>query len=239
MGTLPSLTLLDEVGSTNDEALALGRCGAAHGTAVAARSQTAGRGRRGHAWASPPGNLYLSIVLRPRVSPTRLAGLAGACGLGALHVSNEALLKWPNDLYARGRKLAGVLVEAARDDSGEPFAVCGVGVNVARAPRGLDAVSLAELGCAPSLPYLAETLRGGIVSQVDAWAAAAGDRPLDGIRDAYLARLAWLGETVRVLAARDGEELARGVFETVDAWGRAVVDGVPYPSERASLRPLG
>ena len=219
MGTLPSLTLLDEVGSTNDEALALGRGGAAHGMAVAARSQTAGRGRRGHAWASPPGNLYLSIVLRPRVSPTRLAGLAGACGLGAL--------------------LAGVLVEAARDDSGEPFAVCGVGVNVARAPRGLDAVSLAELGCAPSLPYLAETLREGVVSQVDAWAAAAGDRPLDGIRDAYLARLAWLGETVRVLAARDGEELARGAFETVDAWGRAVVDGVPYPSERASLRPLG
>lgn len=239
MGTLPSLTLLDEVGSTNDEALALGRDGAAHGMAVAARSQTAGRGRRGHAWASPPGNLYLSIVLRPCVSPTRLAGLAGACGLGALHVSDEALLKWPNDLYARGRKLAGVLVEAARDDSGEPFAVCGVGVNVARAPRGLDAVSLAELGCAPSLPYLAETLREGVVSQVDAWAAAAGDRPLDGIRDAYLARLAWLGETVRVLAARDGEELARGVFETVDAWGRAVVDGVFYPSERASLRPLG
>ena len=55
MGALPSLMMLDEVGSTNDEALALGRAGAPHGAAVAARSQTAGRGRRGHAWASPPG----------------------------------------------------------------------------------------------------------------------------------------------------------------------------------------
>ena len=239
MGALPSLMMLDEVGSTNDEALALGRAGAPHGAAVAARSQTAGRGRRGHAWASPPGNLYLSVVLRPRLAPTRLAGLAGACGLGVLRIADEALLKWPNDVYARGRKLAGVLVEAARDDAGELFAVCGVGVNVARAPRGLDAISLAELGGAPPLPSLAEALREGVVSLVDAWAAAEGDRPLDGIRDAYLARLAWLGETVRVLAARDGEDLARGVFETVDAWGRAVVDGVPYPSERAALRPLG
>ena len=224
MGALPSLMMLDEVGSTNDEALALGRAGAPHGAAVAARSQTAGRGRRGHAWASPPGNLYLSVVLRPRLAPTRLAGLAGACGLGVLRIADEALLKWPNDVYARGRKLAGVLVEAARDDAGELFAVCGVGVNVARAPRGLDAISLAELGGAPPLPSLAEALREGVVS-------------LDGIRDAYLARLAWLGETVRVLAAEDGAELARGAFETVDAWGRAVVGRVPDPKELASQRP--
>lgn len=114
MGERRRLVMLDEVGSTNDEALALGRSGAPHGTAVAARNQTAGRGRRGHVWESPRGNLYLSVVLRPAVGPARLPGLAAACGLGALSVSNEAQLKWPNDLMARGRKLAGILVEAAR-----------------------------------------------------------------------------------------------------------------------------
>ena len=55
------LTMLDQVGSTNDEALSLGRAGAAHGTAVAARRQSAGRGRRGHVWESPEGNLYLFV----------------------------------------------------------------------------------------------------------------------------------------------------------------------------------
>ena len=237
MGALSPITLLDAVGSTNDEALALGRTGAPHGSAVAARTQTAGRGRRGHAWESPRGNLYLSVVLRPAVAPSRVPGLSAACGLGATDVLRAARLKWPNDLLVRGRKLAGILVEAARSDEGA-FAVCGIGVNVERAPRELGAISLAELGDAPSFSPLAEALRDAVVSRVDAWAAADGERPLDGIRNDYLARLAWLGEKVSVLAAADGAELAHGALETVDPWGRAVVDGVPYAAERASLRPL-
>ncbi len=238
MGARRLLTLLDETGSTNDDALALGRAGAPHGTAIAARRQTAGRGRRGHVWASPAGNLYLSVVLRPRVAPSRLPGLAAACGLGVTDVLNKGQLKWPNDLLVQNRKLAGILVEAARDNAGEPFAVCGVGINVESAPRDLEAICLAELGAAPSFSPLAEALRAGIVARVDAWAAAPGGRPLDGIRDDYLSRLAWLGEKVRVLAAMDGVELGRGTFETVDPWGRAVVGGVAHASEQASLRPL-
>lgn len=238
------LTVLDETGSTNDDALALGRAGGAHGAAVAARVQTAGRGRRGHVWESPRGNLYLSVVLRPDVAPARLPGLAAACGLGVLDglaaagCGGEARLKWPNDVLARGRKLAGILVEAARDDEGRAFAVCGVGVNVARAPRDLGAVCLAELGDVPSFSALAEALRDGVAGRAAAWAAMGGERPLDGIRDDYQSLLAWRGEKVRVLAAEGAGELARGRLESVDAWGRAVVDGVAYPSELASLRPL-
>lgn len=232
------LTMLDQVGSTNDEALSLGRAGAAHGTAVAARRQSAGRGRRGHVWESPEGNLYLSVVLRPEVTPARVMGLAAACGLGVTDVLRGASLKWPNDVLARGRKLAGILVETARDRDDRLFAVCGVGVNVRRAPRGLGAISLAELGEAPDLPELAEALRDGIAERVSAWAAARGDWPLDGIRDDYLARLAWLGEEVRVLANDGKTLLAYGTLETVDPWGRAVVEGVAYAAELSSLRPL-
>ena len=250
------LTTLYETGSTNDDALAAGRASAPHGWAVAARAQTAGRGRRGHVWESPIGNLYLSVVLRPRVAPPRLPGLAAVCGLGVTDALREAgyaaevRLKWPNDLLVRGRKLAGILVEAARDDSGEPFAVCGVGVNVGLSPRGLDAISLAELcekrdkgvvancpTCDSWLRPLCHTLRAGIVARVDAWAAGDGTRPLDGILDDYLARLAWLDEEVLVLDAESGSELARGVLDGVDPWGRAVVDGTPYAAERVSLRP--
>lgn len=232
------IRVVDEVGSTNDEALALGRAGAAHGSAIAARRQTAGRGRRGHAWESPEGNLYLSVVLRPAVSPARLPGLAAACGLGVTDVLRGTQLKWPNDVLARGRKLAGILVETARDDAGRTFAVCGVGVNVGRAPRDLPAISLAELGGAPSFSALAEALRGEVVRRVNAWAAAPGDRPLDGIREDYLARLAWLGNEVRVLAGDGEAALSCGTFETVDPWGRAVVDGTAYAAELSSLRPL-
>ena len=238
MGAGSPITMLDTVGSTNDEALALGRGGAAHASAVAARTQTAGRGRRGHTWESPRGNLYLSVVLRPQVSLARLSGLAAACGLGVADVLRQAQLKWPNDLLAHGRKLAGILIETTRDVDDRLVAVCGVGVNVELAPRELDAISLAELGDTPSFSALAAELRDGIVSRVDEWAAAPGDWPLDGIHDDYLARLAWLDERVCVLSS-DGERLlAYGTFETVDLWGRAVVEGVAYAAELSSLRPF-
>ncbi|WP_241147258.1 biotin--[acetyl-CoA-carboxylase] ligase [Olsenella sp. An285] len=242
---LPPLQTLEEVGSTNDEARALGRSGAPSGAAVAARRQTAGRGRRGHTWASPEGNLYLSVLLRPAVPPSKLPGLAAACGLGMLDaldgfgLSNVPQLKWPNDVLARERKLAGILVEAGRDEAGETFAVCGVGVNIERAPANLGAICLADLGAAPSFSALAEALRDGIVARTDAWAAAGGIEPLAGIRDDYLARLTWLGQQVVALSP-EGYVLCRGNLLAVDLWGRAVVEAPDGPrsfsTEQVSLR---
>lgn len=246
MRTLPRIDVLEETGSTNDDALALGRAGGAHGTAVAARLQRAGRGRRGHVWSSPRGNAYLSVVLRADVAPSRLPGLSAACGLGALDAldallpTNQPQLKWPNDLLARGGKLGGILVEASRDEAGAAFAVCGIGVNVERAPRELGAVSLAELGARPGFDELVRRLRDAIVARVDAWAAVGAPEPLAGIRDAYLARLAWRGREVVALSPA-GDELARGRLADVDPWGRAVLEtaagAASFSAEQASLRP--
>lgn len=238
------LTMLTETGSTNDDALTIGRVGAPHGTAIAARLQTAGRGRRGHIWESPRGNLYLSVVLRPEVAPARLPGLAAACGLGAaealeqLEFADQIRLKWPNDVLVCGRKLAGILVEAARGESGAAFAVCGIGVNVEHAPRGLEATCLADhaAGPLPELETLAELLRASIADQVSAWTAMGAEHPLDGILEDYLALLAWRGEKVRVISP-EGTELAAGTLDGVDIWGRAIVDGRAWTSEQASLRP--
>ena len=154
MGASGALRIFEEVGSTNDVVRELAEKGGAHGAAVAARRQTAGRGRRGHVWESPLGNLYLSILLRPDVAPSRLPGLAAACGLGALDglqiagVSNEVQLKWPNDLLAQERKLGGILVEVGRGSAEDVFAVCGIGINLEISPRNLGAICLEELGSA-------------------------------------------------------------------------------------------
>lgn len=150
------LTVVDITGSTNDDLLEAGKLGAPHGTGLAARAQTAGRGRRGHKWDSTVGNLLLSIVVRPNVNPAKYSGLAAVCGLAVLKtlekqgLATEIDLKWPNDLVARERKLGGILVEAARDNKGQPFAVCGIGVNVNYAPSevpdgGLPAIGLSDL----------------------------------------------------------------------------------------------
>ena len=114
----------DSIGSTNDEAMRLAREGAAHGTVVHADEQTAGRGRLSRRWLSPPGNLYLSIVLRPDVPAARtveiglVAALAVADAVEALLPQQvRATLKWPNDVLVRDGKIAGILLEQAGDDA--------------------------------------------------------------------------------------------------------------------------
>lgn len=131
--------LFDEVGSTNDEAAAWAREGAPHGALVVAESQTKGRGRLGRAWSSPPGDdLYLSVVLRPRMPPAAAPPLTLAVGLALLDTARafgaSAHLKWPNDLLVEidgaRRKVAGVLTEMATSGSRIEHVIVGIGLNV-------------------------------------------------------------------------------------------------------------
>ena len=136
------LRVVAETGSTNDDVARDGETGMAEGRVLFAESQTAGRGRRGDAWVSPPGvNLLFSLLLRPEaplatwVRIPHLAGIAICRGIeNALPDLPEPLqLKWPNDLYLGGRKLGGILIESrsgARTGEDRPFAVLGVGINV-------------------------------------------------------------------------------------------------------------
>ncbi len=128
------LQRLGRVTSTNDVLRDQARAGAPEWTTVVAEEQTAGRGREGRAWASPPGNLFLSVLLRPAFEPQSVGVLpllvgvavAEACtSLGAL-----ARLKWPNDVVVGERKLGGILVEAASSGGRVEFVVAGIGVNL-------------------------------------------------------------------------------------------------------------
>jgi BirA family transcriptional regulator, biotin operon repressor / biotin---[acetyl-CoA-carboxylase] ligase len=116
---------LRSIGSTNARARELAEAGAPHGTAVTAGEQTAGRGRQGRGWWTPPGSaLALSLVLR---DPDPLLSLRGGLAVADL-AGPHAGVKWPNDVLLDGRKVAGVLVEG-RPQAG--WAVLGIGVNAA------------------------------------------------------------------------------------------------------------
>jgi BirA family biotin operon repressor/biotin-[acetyl-CoA-carboxylase] ligase len=128
--------LLAETSSTNDVARDQGRKGAQEGFVVAASRQTAGRGRRGHSWESPPDRgLYASLLLRPDLTMAE-AGKLTILGSVATVDAVEAVsglrpqIKWPNDVMADGRKLAGLLIETEPRGAGLAFAVIGVGLNV-------------------------------------------------------------------------------------------------------------
>jgi BirA family transcriptional regulator, biotin operon repressor / biotin---[acetyl-CoA-carboxylase] ligase len=125
----------DSVTSTMDVAAALMLEGAEHGVVVAAREQTAGRGRRGATWISPPGaGLYFSFIARPR-DPRSIQLITLAAGVGVRDgvVTATGLapdLKWPNDLLVGRRKLAGILAEGHQLGSSDAAVVIGAGINV-------------------------------------------------------------------------------------------------------------
>jgi BirA family biotin operon repressor/biotin-[acetyl-CoA-carboxylase] ligase len=128
----------DATDSTNRVAQDLARAGAAHGTTVVAEAQTAGRGRLGRSFFSPPYlNLYTSIVLRPELTtaeaPTLIPAAAVAVAeavAGALDSDEDVEIKWPNDVLLAGRKTSGILMEMSAEATRVGFAVLGIGVNL-------------------------------------------------------------------------------------------------------------
>lgn len=130
------LQIHDQIDSTNAHLLAQALREDRGGVVCLAEYQRAGKGRRGKAWVSPFGrNIYLSLSWRYQGGPSLLAGLSLAVGVGVIRVLRqlgllEAGLKWPNDIYCRDRKLAGILIEVSGESGGPCHAVVGLGLNL-------------------------------------------------------------------------------------------------------------
>ncbi|WP_342164440.1 biotin--[acetyl-CoA-carboxylase] ligase [Methylobacterium sp. SD21] len=226
----------DRLGSTNTEALERARAGELGPLWVVAHRQEAGRGRRGNAWSSLPGNLTASVLWPVSgVAPDHLAELGFVAGV-ALADAVEATcgtlpgwdrrdptrsvrLKWPNDLLLGSGKLAGLLLEAEVLPGGRRAVVIGFGVNVAAAPADLPATSLAAAGYVGGPEALLEHLSDEMAAHARAWA---GGKAFTRIRERWLARAAGLGSEIAVAS---GERVLRGRFDTIDEGGRLVILG--------------
>ena len=233
-----------EIGSTNDYAATLAESGALEGTTVIASAQTAGRGRFGRTWFSPPGaGLYVSVIVRDtRAAPllTLAGGVAVADGIRTA-TGLRVEIKWPNDIVVdtglgRRRKLAGILAEGSTGPEGLQHVVLGFGINIRTtaypAEIGDRATSLeAELGReVDSGPVLGEILAelGGHVARLasgetgvvlDRWrqlapSARGAKVEWDGPAGARTGRTAGIDETGALLV-HDGSETERVISGTV------------------------
>jgi BirA family transcriptional regulator, biotin operon repressor / biotin---[acetyl-CoA-carboxylase] ligase len=215
---------LGSVGSTNDEARRLASSGAAADLLViTATEQTAGRGRRGRSWVSPPGNLHLSLLIaldRPLAEAAQVgfaAALALAEALAGLVPAADVRCKWPNDVLCDGRKVAGMLLEAA----GDGWLVLGIGVDVERAPPPGEAlypaVALAELGYEGGTDAVLAAFCRCFGPWLERWRAEG----FAALRAAWLARARGLGEAAVV---RLEHETLTGTFAGLDDEGALLLD---------------
>ena len=221
------------LGSTNDEAKRLADAGATDWTVVWALQQTAGRGRGGSTFVSPPGNLYFSVIVRPACAASAAAqlGFAAALAVGAavaprLPAGRDLRYKWPNDVLVDGCKLSGILLEsAAAHDGSLAWLVAGIGVNVASHPAGTawPATSLAAVGAGP---IEVEPLLRSIVRAFRAETMRWLDQGFAPIRAAWLARAHALGEPVGVRLPR---ESFSGRFVDLDRDGMLLVETAAGP----------
>ncbi len=239
-GLWTELVVKPETDSTNADAAAAARDGAAEGLVVVAERQSAGRGRLGRQWQSPPrAGLAVSVLLRPaEVPPSRYGWLPLLAGVALAETVRrlgelDAVLKWPNDLLIDDRKCAGILAESAGD-----AVVLGIGLNVSLREAELPWVSatsgaqqgsfaatsllLAGAACTDRDPLLRALLRT-LADRYRHWRATAGDPDRSGLRDGYRLHCATLGRTVRV-ALPGGTDLT-GTASDVDSAGRLVVTG--------------
>lgn len=211
----------ERLGSTNDEARRLAATGAAHGTVVHADEQDAGRGRLARRWFSPPGNLYVSIVLRPEVPPARtmelgfVTALAVADAIDALLPSHtRASLKWPNDVLVRDGKIAGILQEQDGD-----AIILGIGVNVLHAPDSAS-YKVSTIVGSGGLATVDGT-RERLLKALGDWLAVWQQEGFAPVRVAWLARAHPQGTTLGVVLA---DRLITGGFAGIDVDGALLLD---------------
>jgi BirA family biotin operon repressor/biotin-[acetyl-CoA-carboxylase] ligase len=240
------VTRLDRVDSTSSYLLARAREGAPEWSVVIADTQTAGRGRLGRTWESPPGNLFLSVLLReawrPGFPDSLVPLVAGVATAKSLPGVARLKLKWPNDILCEDRKLGGILAEGIVTSGRLEGIVIGLGVNLALDPGTLppdireDVTSIVtETGRAPSRDALADRILRQLRSELEP-----PQRPERVLADWRRLSVDWWGRRVRVESA--GEVLV-GIARDVDASGGLVLelpDGarhVAMSGEARQLRP--
>jgi len=221
------LRVVAETGSTNADLLAAAAGGAGEGMVLGAEAQSAGRGRMGRHWVSPPrAGLMFSVLLRPAAVPAArrgwvplLTGVAVASALSA-QAGVDARLKWPNDVLVNGAKLAGILAEQTGD-----AIVVGTGINVSTSRDELPGPAATSLALEGAACADRDLLLARVLTELErwylAWTGAAGDAGGCGLRQEYQRLCATLGRQVRVTLP--GGTVVTGTASEVDDTGRLIV----------------
>jgi BirA family biotin operon repressor/biotin-[acetyl-CoA-carboxylase] ligase len=240
--------VFDEIDSTVLEARRRAERGEAGPVWLVARRQTAGRGRRGRAWASLDGNLLATCLFATRDAPAQIALLGFAAGVAiaesidAVVGPGRAALKWPNDVFIDSAKAAGIMLGSGALDNDRTWAALAFGVNLAAAPRAIDQPTISLRDVLPPDTPAPEPLvfLKAVRPRLEAWSARIASEGFAPLRSAWLARAHGLGQPARVvqgaqtLEGRIAGLSPRGELELdTDAGRRLIAAGDVFLSNAA------
>jgi BirA family transcriptional regulator, biotin operon repressor / biotin---[acetyl-CoA-carboxylase] ligase len=196
-----------EVGSTNTRAYELAISGAPEGAVVVADTQRAGKGRLNRAWQSPPGtNLYVSVILRPRIEPVKAPQLTLMAGVVVAEVFSfycpeGVSIKWPNDVLIWGKKACGILTEMKTSSTGVDFIILGIGLNVNMDREDFDP-TLRDTATSLKIETGKEHDRLDVLSRlfdfIEKWYKVFLSAGFAGLRDTWMSRADILGKRIKV-----------------------------------------
>ncbi|SHH01621.1 BirA family transcriptional regulator, biotin operon repressor / biotin-[acetyl-CoA-carboxylase] ligase [Thermosyntropha lipolytica DSM 11003] len=220
-----------QLDSTNEEAKRRinAGCKVEEGTVIVAGRQTAGRGRMGRKWESPAGGLWFSVVLSPELAVSELALLSLVFARAVAKSLDTFLpggcqIKWPNDVYVKGRKLAGILLELSGEMDRAHYLVAGVGINVNVAREDLageirDAATSLYIEAGRKVDI--NKVLTGVLKSMDDYYNLFRERGFSPIREEFKACCMHLGRKVRV---KRGEGYIEGINEDIDFMGNMVIN---------------
>lgn len=214
------LTYYQTIGSTNAQAKLDAENGASQGSLVVADMQTAGRGRRGRSWNSPPGrNVYFTLLLKPAFSPEKAAMLTPVMALAAAEGIRKTCgltpgIKWPNDVLIQDKKVCGILAELSVERDFIHYVVIGVGINVGRQTFPPDVAAIAaclQQECGRSINR-AELVANVMSAFETFYGIFLETEDLSGLAGRYNSLLVNAGREVRVLDPKgEWSGTARGI----------------------------
>ncbi len=229
--------VFDEIDSTILEARRRAERGEVSPVWLIAKSQTAGRGRRGRTWTSHSGNLMATLLFNTEQPPQQIALLGFATGVAlaetidAIAGAGTAQLKWPNDVFINGAKVSGIMLDAGTLSGGESWVALAFGVNLADAPQNIDQATTCLRDLLPPDAPTPDPLEffSLLRPRLESWAARIDREGFEPLRRAWLGRTYGMGSEARVvqgettLEGRIAGLSSRGELELDTASGRRLV----------------
>lgn len=220
--------IFEEIDSTNKKGMELGNRGSPEGTIILAETQSKGKGRLGRNWISPRGNIYLSVILRPDIFPSRAPLITLMAAVASTYALRKAInvpasIKWPNDITLNGKKVGGILTEMNSEMYRINYIVLGIGINV-----NMDSSSLP-----PDVRVTATTLKETIgrnlprieilsvlLKELDGWYKIFLNKGHEPVLEEWRRLSPGLGKRVKVASL---DRIIEGVDEGIDNYGRLLV----------------